>query len=103
MRIWNPIDFQCQRSRSQGLIFRRGDMPRFALPLLTSILSAIKTRRQSYYDTNYAGCDVTQIWILKNSQDMLRVHTIKVLLLTIALKHSTSLHNYSPLKTKRLK
>jgi hypothetical protein len=25
-RIWNPIDFQGQRSTSQGLIFRRGDM-----------------------------------------------------------------------------
>ena len=23
-RLWNPIDFQGQRSRSQGLIFRRG-------------------------------------------------------------------------------
>jgi hypothetical protein len=34
-RIWNPIDFQGQRSRSQGLIFRRGDTPRFALPLLS--------------------------------------------------------------------
>ena len=32
-RIWNPNDFQGQRSRSQGLIFRRGDTPRFALPL----------------------------------------------------------------------
>ena len=30
-RIWNPIDFQVQGS--QGLILRRGDMPRFALPL----------------------------------------------------------------------
>ena len=33
-RIWNPIDFQGQRSRSPGPIFRRGDTPRFALPLL---------------------------------------------------------------------
>jgi len=33
-RIWNPIDFQGQRSRSPGQFFRRGDMPRFALPLL---------------------------------------------------------------------
>jgi hypothetical protein len=33
-RIWNSIDFQGQRSRSQGLIFRRGDTPHFALPLL---------------------------------------------------------------------
>jgi hypothetical protein len=32
-RIWNPIYFQGQRSRSQGKIFRRGDTPRFALPL----------------------------------------------------------------------
>ena len=33
-RIWNPIDFQGQRSRSLGKIFRRGDTPRFVLPLL---------------------------------------------------------------------
>jgi hypothetical protein len=33
-RIWNPIDFQGQRSRSVGQIFRRGDTPHFALPLL---------------------------------------------------------------------
>ena len=33
-RIWNPIDFQGQRSRSPGQIFRWGDTPRFALPLL---------------------------------------------------------------------
>ena len=32
-KIWNPIDFQGQWSKSQGLIFRRGDTPRFALPL----------------------------------------------------------------------
>ena len=32
-RIWNPIDFQGQRS--QGLIFRQGDTPRFALPLFS--------------------------------------------------------------------
>jgi len=31
-RIWNPIDFQGQRSRSPGQIVRRGDTPRFALP-----------------------------------------------------------------------
>ena len=35
----NPIDFQGQRSRSSGQIFRRGDMPRFALPLLYLILT----------------------------------------------------------------
>jgi hypothetical protein len=30
-KIWNPIDFQGQRSQDQ--IYRHGDMPRFALPL----------------------------------------------------------------------
>jgi hypothetical protein len=29
-RVWNPIGFQGQRSRSPGQIFRRGDTPRFA-------------------------------------------------------------------------
>jgi hypothetical protein len=37
-RIWNPIDVQGQRSMSQGQIFRQGDMPRFALPLLEFFL-----------------------------------------------------------------
>jgi hypothetical protein len=32
-RIWNPLDFHGQRSRSLGQIFRRGDTPRIALPL----------------------------------------------------------------------
>jgi hypothetical protein len=32
-RIWNPIDFQGQKSRSLGKFFRRGDMPCFALPI----------------------------------------------------------------------
>jgi hypothetical protein len=38
--VHNPIDFQGQMSRSQGLIFRRGDTPRFALPVL-NIISAV--------------------------------------------------------------
>ena len=38
-RIWNPIDFQGQRSRSLGQFFRQGDMPRFALPLFVSVCS----------------------------------------------------------------
>jgi hypothetical protein len=39
-RIWNPIDFQSQRSRSPGKIFRRGDTPRlplFSLDLVSMI------------------------------------------------------------------
>jgi hypothetical protein len=43
-RIWNPIDFQGQMSRSQGLIFKRGDMPRFALPLFLFILQSQNTQ-----------------------------------------------------------
>jgi hypothetical protein len=42
MRVWNPIDFQGQGSRSQGLIFRRGDTPRFALPLLYPLQEVAK-------------------------------------------------------------
>ena len=38
--------------------------------LLTCILSAFKTGLQSYCDTSYASC-VNQMWILKNSKDML--------------------------------
>jgi hypothetical protein len=36
-RVWNPIDFQGYRSKinSLGQMFRRGDTPRFALPLGT--------------------------------------------------------------------
>jgi hypothetical protein len=42
-RIWNHIDFQGQRSRSPGQIFRRGDTPHFALPLLNGVLSRVMT------------------------------------------------------------
>ena len=41
-KIWNPIDFQGQRSRSQGLSFRRGDTPRFALPLFDIVFLNLK-------------------------------------------------------------
>jgi len=37
-RIWNPIAFQGQRSRSPSQIFRWGDTPRFALPLYKIVL-----------------------------------------------------------------
>ena len=35
--------------------------------LLTSILSALKTRLRSYCDTIYSRGGVNQMWILKNS------------------------------------
>ena len=44
--------------------------------LLTCILSVVKTRLQSYCDTSYSRGSVNQMWILKNSKDLLRVHTI---------------------------
>ena len=53
-RVWNPIDFNviCQRSRSQGQMFRRGDTPRFALPLLYFFCS---TTRGLYNDQDAQG------------------------------------------------
>ena len=39
--------------------------------LLTCILSAVKTWLQSYCDTSYSSGGVNQMWILKNSKDLL--------------------------------
>jgi len=39
--------------------------------LLTCILLAIKTGLQSYCDTSYSRGGVNQVWILKNSTDLL--------------------------------
>ena len=39
--------------------------------LLTRILSSIKTGLQSYCDTSYSRGGMNQMWILKNSKDML--------------------------------
>jgi hypothetical protein len=39
--------------------------------LLTCILSAVKTGLQSYCDTSYSLGGVNQMWILKNSKDLL--------------------------------
>jgi hypothetical protein len=33
-KFWNPIDLQGHMSRPLGQMFRQGDTPRFALPLL---------------------------------------------------------------------
>jgi hypothetical protein len=38
---------------------------------LISILSAVKTGLQRYCDTSYSSGGVSQIWILKNSKDLL--------------------------------
>ena len=39
--------------------------------LSTCILSAIKTGHQSYRDSSYSRAGVNQLWILKNSKDLL--------------------------------
>ena len=39
--------------------------------LLTCILSVFKTGLQSYCDTSYSRDGVNQMWILKNSKDLL--------------------------------
>ena len=39
--------------------------------LLTCILSAVKGRLQIYCDTSYSRGGVNQMWILKNSKDLL--------------------------------
>jgi hypothetical protein len=44
--------------------------------LLTCILSAVKNGLQSYCDTSNSRGGGNKMWILKNSKDLLRVHTI---------------------------
>ena len=39
--------------------------------LLTSILAVVKPGQQKYHDTNFSRSVVNQIWILKNSKDLL--------------------------------
>jgi hypothetical protein len=39
--------------------------------LLTYILSAVKAKLQSYCDTSYSRYGANQMWILKNSNDLL--------------------------------
>jgi hypothetical protein len=55
--------------------------------LLTYILSAVKTVLQSYCDTSYLRGGVIQMWILKNSKDLLEYIQSPP---AIALKHLTS-------------
>ena len=55
--------------------------------LLTCILSGVKTGLQSYCDTSYSRGGVNQMWILKNSKDLLEYCNTPA----IALKHLTSL------------
>ena len=45
--------------------------------LLTCILSSVRTGFKSYYDTSYSWGGVNQMWILKNSNDLLKINTIQ--------------------------
>jgi hypothetical protein len=61
--------------------------------LLTCILSAVQTGLQSYCDTSYLRDGVNQMWILKNSKDLLEYIQSRSLSSSpvIALKHLISL------------
>ena len=47
--------------------------------LLTVILSAVKNGLQSYCETSHSKIGVNQMWILKNSKDLLECHKSKPL------------------------
>ena len=67
--------------------------------ILTYILSAVKTGIQSYYDTSYSSGGVTQMWILKNSKDILEYIESRSLSFYNSIKtfdFSTALYNYYP-------
>jgi hypothetical protein len=60
--------------------------------LLTCIPSAVKAGLQGYCDTSYSRGGVNQMWILKNSKDLLEyIQSRSPCPPTIALKHLTSL------------
>ena len=59
--------------------------------LLTCFLSAVKTGLQSYRDTSYSRGGVNQMWIRKNSTDLLEYIYSRSSPPAIALKHFTSL------------
>ena len=56
-----------------------------------SLISAVKTGLQSYCDTSYSRGGVNQMWILKNSKDLLEYIQSSPSPPAIALKHLTSL------------
>jgi len=57
--------------------------------LLTYILSAVKMKLQSYCDTSYSRYGENQMWILKNSIDLLEYILSRLLSSCKALKHLT--------------
>jgi hypothetical protein len=59
-RIWNHIDFQGQRSRSQDLIFRWGDTPPFART--KHVPSLVKIHWRILILDSSQGCYAVKIW-----------------------------------------
>ena len=72
--------------------------------LLTCIPSAVKAGLQGYCDTSYSRGGVNQMWILKNSKDLLEyIQSRSPCPPTIALKHLTSLPSTQPIPYSKLK
>jgi hypothetical protein len=61
--------------------------------ILPYIISVVKTLLQSYCDTSYSRGGVNQMWILKNSKDMLEYIQWRSLSSSISLKYLTYLHS----------
>jgi hypothetical protein len=66
MRVLGENNKQRERERE-----RERERHETSFQLLTCILSAVKTGLQNYCDTSYSRGSVNQMWILKNSKDVL--------------------------------
>jgi hypothetical protein len=64
--------------------------------LLTCILSAVKTGLQSYCDTSYSRGGVNQMWILKNSKDLLEYMQSRSLSSCNSIKTFSTLYTTIP-------
>jgi hypothetical protein len=69
--------------------------------LLTYVLAAFKTCRQSYCDTRYSREGVNQMWIVENSKNLLEQIELRSNNIIYYIWLLYPLHNYSLLKTKR--
>ena len=104
-RIWNPIDFQGQGSRSQGLIFRRGDTPRFALPLLYPLQEVAKELIEGLrfgFKLKYTG---TRLPVLTKNSNSVSEHNEVVcrkINKEITMGRVDGPFNHSPMPTPRI-
>jgi hypothetical protein len=65
-RVWNPLDFQGQMSGSPGQIFRRGDTPRFALPLV----------QDNYADINEPLHPLMALNLFEDTTGVINIHEL---------------------------